>query len=74
MQKVLIISTHFAPDAHVGAKRITKFCKYLSQYSWKPIVLTTEKHDYYRIDESLLDELPEDVEIHRVKRKGRNFV
>ena len=68
MKKVLIISTHFAPDAHVGAKRIIKFCKYLPQYGWQPIVLTSDISDYHRLDETLLDQLPKDVEIHRVNR------
>ena len=68
MKKVLIISTHFAPDAHVGAKRIIKFCKYLPQYGWQPIVLTSDISDYHRLDETLMDQLPEDLEIHRVKK------
>ena len=68
MKKVLIISSHFAPDAHIGAKRITKFCKYLPQYGWQPIVLTSDISDYHRLDETLMDQLPKDVEIHRVKR------
>lgn len=68
MKKVLIISTHFAPDAHVGAKRTTKFCKYLPHHGWQPIVLTSAISDYHRLDETLMDQLPENLEIHRVKR------
>lgn len=68
MKKVLIISTHFAPDAHVGAKRITKFCKYLPQYGWQPIVLTSAISDFHRVDETLMAQLPKELEIYRIKR------
>ena len=68
MKKVLIISTHFAPDAHIGAKRITKFAKYLPEFGWQPIVLTSAISDYHRLDKTLMDQLPKDIEIHGVKR------
>jgi glycosyltransferase involved in cell wall biosynthesis len=66
MQKrVLIISHLFPPDAGGGVYRIIKFCKYLPHFGWKPIVLTT-KGGYYRDkDETLLKEIPADVEIIR---------
>ena len=67
MKKVLIISSHFAPDAHIGAKRIAKFCKYLPQYGWQPIVLTSAISDYHRLDETLIEQLPDNIEIYRVK-------
>lgn len=68
MKKVLIISSHFAPDAHVGAKRITKFCKYLPEYGWHPIVLTSSISDYHRLDETMMDQLPKNLKIYRVKK------
>ena len=66
-RKVLIISTHFAPDIHIGAKRPTKFCKFLPKYGWQPIVVTQEIERYRGIDSTLLTDLPDDVEIHRIK-------
>ena len=67
MKKVLIITTHFAPDIHVGAKRMTKFAKYLPLYGWEPIILTKEVSEYHGIDQTLLQELPTDSPIYRVK-------
>lgn len=67
MKKVLIISTHFAPDIHVGAKRVTKFAKYLPLYGWQPVILTKEVQYYHGIDETLNDDLPQGLAIHRVR-------
>lgn len=66
-KKVLIITTHFAPDIHVGAKRPTKFSKYLVRFGWEPIILTKETKHYHGIDESLLTHLPNNIQIYRVK-------
>ncbi len=54
MNKVLMITTHFAPDIHVGAKRVTKFAKYLPLYGWQPVILTKEVSEYHAVDESTL--------------------
>lgn len=66
MMKVLMITTHFAPDIHVGAKRMTKFAKYLPLYGWQPVILTKEVSEYHGLDETLLEELPPDLPIYRV--------
>jgi len=62
-----MISTHFAPDIHVGAKRMTKFAKYLPNYGWQPLILTKEVGEYHGVDETLLQELPPDLPIYRVQ-------
>jgi hypothetical protein len=49
MRRVLVITTHFAPDIHVGAKRATKFAKYLPLYGWQPIILTKEVSEYHKV-------------------------
>ncbi len=49
-----MITTHFAPDIHVGAKRVTKFAKYLPLYGWQPVILTKEVSEYHAVDESTL--------------------
>lgn len=66
MKKVLIITTHFAPDRHVGAKRPTKFAKYLPEFGWQPVVLTMEEKHYHGIDDSLSKDLANDIRIFRV--------
>lgn len=69
MRKVLIITTHFAPDIHVGAKRPTKFTKFLPEYGWQPVVLTKEVQYYHGIDETLNEDLPPDMPIYRVRER-----
>ncbi len=66
MKKVLIITTHFAPDIHVGAKRMTKVAKHLAEYAWQPIILTKEIGEYHGVDETLLQGLPYDLPIYRI--------
>ena len=41
MKKVLIISYHFPPSIAVGGLRIQGLAKYLSEFGWEPIILTT---------------------------------
>jgi len=67
MNKVLIISTHFAPDTHIGAKRVTQFAKNLPQFGWQPIILTKALCDYEYLDEGLNDEI-QGMNIIRVKQ------
>jgi glycosyltransferase involved in cell wall biosynthesis len=64
-KRVLIISHLFPPDAGGGVYRIVKFCKFLPHFGWEPTVLTT-KGGYYRDrDETLLREIPANMEIIR---------
>lgn len=46
-------------------QRVLKFVKYLPSFGWKPIVLTVKDGDFPARDESLLKEVPEDIEVHR---------
>jgi len=52
MKKVLVISYYWPPAGGGGVQRIVKFCKYLKQFEWEPIVLTVSNGDYNSIDES----------------------
>ncbi|GIT98133.1 hypothetical protein [Sulfurovum sp. TSL1] len=64
---ILIIAPFFAPQSHAAMFRVHKLVKYLPQYGYKPIVVTTDINYNYNEDLNLLDELTEDVEIHRVR-------
>lgn len=64
---ILIIAPFFAPQSHAAMFRVHKLVKYLPEYGYKPIVITTDINYNYNEDLTLLDELPSDVEIHRVK-------
>lgn len=46
-------------------QRVLKFVKYLPSFGWKPIVLTVEDGDFPARDESLLKEVPADIDVHR---------
>lgn len=64
---VLIIAPFFAPQTHAAMFRVHKLVKYLPQYGYKPIIITTDINYNYNEDLSLLEEFDECVEIHRVK-------
>lgn len=64
---VLIIAYYFPPMGLSGVQRTLKFVKYLPQFGWKPIVLTTPiDTPYYAFDESLLHELEEEINSGKV--------
>lgn len=64
---ILIIAPFFAPQSHAAMFRVHKLVKYLPDYGYKPIVITTDINYNYNEDLSLLEELDECVEIHRVR-------
>lgn len=65
MKKVLFIAYHFPPLAGGGTFRSLKFVKYLPEFGWLPTVLTTNTKNYLAYDETLLNEVPENVKIIR---------
>ena len=68
MKKALIVSYAFPPNAAVGTYRILKFCKYLPEFGWEPVVLTIENPRNTLIDKSLLDELHEGLRVYRAPK------
>ena len=65
MKNVLMITYLFPPAGGTGAVRVTKFAKYLPAFGWKPIVLTSYDTGI-SLDLSALEDLHEDVCVHRV--------
>ena len=71
MKKVIIIARAFPPFLPVGHSiRVVKFIKYLPALNWRPVVLTIDdQNEYQRVrkvgSESLLSEIPSQVEIYR---------
>ncbi len=67
MKKVLIIAYYFPPLGGGGVQRPLKFCKYLPEFGWKPIVLTAKNGVGPVYDETLLDELNsyKDTKVYR---------
>lgn len=66
MKKILFISFFFPPTGLAGAIRVTKFVKYLPDFSIEPIVLTATEDIYGSKDYSLLNDISETITIVRV--------
>ena len=67
MKNVLIVAYYFPPSGGPGVQRVLKYCKYLYEFGWNPIILTVLDGDYPAKDESLLKEIPEYVKVYRSK-------
>ena len=69
---VLIIAYYFPPMGLSGVQRTLKFVKYLPDFNWNPIVLTTGDSKYYAYDNNLLSELEaKNIEIFRTPTKKK---
>ncbi|MDX2189552.1 MAG: glycosyltransferase family 4 protein [Bacteroidota bacterium] len=63
MKKVLFVTYYWPPSGGSGVQRPLKFVKYLRHYGWEPVVYTVSNGEFPEIDESLLEEVPEGIEI-----------
>ena len=54
MFKVLVIAYYYPPLGLSGVHRTLKFVKYMKNYNWEPVVLTTGNIAYFAHDYSLL--------------------
>jgi glycosyltransferase involved in cell wall biosynthesis len=57
-RKVLVIAYFFPPLGGAGVQRMLKFVKYLPEYGYQPVVVSTRSVSYPARDTSLLAELP----------------
>lgn len=62
-EKVLIVTYYWPPAGGPGVQRWLKFAKYLPDFGWKPIIYTPENPNYPIVDDTLLDEVPENIEM-----------
>jgi len=71
LKPVLFIAYQFPPAGGPGVQRSVKFVNYLSQFNYRPIVLTIAEKNIMEVkqnlDQSLLRLLPKDTSIERVK-------
>ena len=65
MRKALFITYYWPPAGGPGVQRVLKFVKYLPDYNWEPIVLTVKNGDYSAVDNSLVNEIPENCKIFK---------
>lgn len=73
MKKVLIVAYYFPPLGWSGVQRTLKFVKYLRSFGWEPIVVTVGETKFSVFDDTLLNEIPEGIEVVKiddVKFKG----
>ena len=62
-QKVLIITYYWPPAGGPGVQRWLKFAKYLPDFDFEPVVYCPENPTYPIIDNSLLNDIPEGIEV-----------
>jgi len=65
MDKVLVVTYHFPPSGGSKTRRTLKILKYLPQFHWMPIVLTTKNGTGFGFDPSLLELVPREARVHR---------
>lgn len=66
-KKVLVVAYIFPPLGGSGVQRTLKFIKYLRDFGWEPVVVTVGKDNGFDFkDESLLNEIPEELEVIRI--------
>ena len=63
--RFLVITSTFPPRGGSSVQRVAKFCKYAKRLGAEPVVITARFERGLR-DETLLDDLPSDLEVHRV--------
>jgi glycosyltransferase involved in cell wall biosynthesis len=65
-KRILIIAYHFPPfKASSGIQRTLKFCTYLREYGWEPLILTISPTAYEATSPDQLREIPDDVIVER---------
>lgn len=67
MNRVLIITYYWPPSGGSAVLRWLKFCKYLRNFGWEPVIYTPENPEPQEIDESLLQDIPENMEILKTR-------
>lgn len=66
-KKMLLIAYLFPPIGGGGVQRALKMAKYLGNYGWDVSVLTVYGASHVSLDPALLEQIPEDVTIHRAR-------
>jgi len=67
MKTALFIVYSFPPAGGPGVQRALKFVKYLPDWGWQPVVLTTTPEAYPILDPTLEADIPPGTPIYRVR-------
>lgn len=62
---VLIVTYYWPPAGGAGVQRMLKLSKFLPEFGIKPIILTVSNPTYPIIDETLSEEISDDLEIYK---------
>ena len=66
MSTVLIVAYHFPPlRGSSGIQRTLRFCRYLPEFGWEPVVITAHPRAYEETSTDLMGELPRELPITR---------
>lgn len=63
MKKFLLITYYWPPAGGAGVQRWAKMSKYIAQFGWQPVVYTPLNGEVPVHDESLIKEIPTDIEV-----------
>ena len=66
MKHILVLAYFFPPLGGGGCQRTLKLVRYLDPQGWRSTVVTTRDADYWILDPTLEEEIPESTEIVRV--------
>jgi glycosyltransferase involved in cell wall biosynthesis len=61
MNRLLLVSYHFPPDAEVGGLRAQKYSKYLPFWGWTPLILTVQEKYYPVLDPGRCEDVGCDI-------------
>lgn len=67
VRNLLLVAYYFPPIGGGGVQRALKMAKYLPEFGWRPHVLAVDPVAHVSLDPSLLDQLPPEVVVHRVR-------
>lgn len=62
---MLIITYYWPPSGGAGVQRWLKFARYLREFGWEPVIYTPENPEMPSADESLLADIPDNLEVIR---------
>ena len=65
MKNVLVVTYYWPPAGGPGVQRTLKFVKYMREFGWNPIVLTVENNQQFGVDETLLKDIPNDLQVFK---------
>ena len=71
-KSILVIAYYFPPMGASPVQRTLKFVKYLSEMGYHVTVLCSTGENYSKLDETLLSEVPDDVNIIRIPDKYKS--